>query len=134
MQAIAPLMAVTAPEPKAEKTFLANADGISVSSSRIVIHNKTYSVANVSSVSVWTEKAPKVQLIPIGLILAMLFALHWFFAFVGLALISIGILIKHNHCVRITSASGETNALESKDLPYIEGIVAAISQAIVHRG
>jgi hypothetical protein len=57
---------------------------------------------------------------------------------VGLAMVVLGILwfrsIKNLYHVRLVTASGERNALTSRDAEYVGKIVGAIGQAIVHRG
>jgi len=48
--------------------------------------------------------------------------------------IALAIMSKPTYAVRIGSASGESNALVSKNGEYIENIVAAMNDAIIKRG
>ena len=110
-----------------------------------MLPGKTYAMANVTSVSMWTQQGKPAP----GVILAILGALiliaaigdselRGCFLVFGGAMLVIGIAVaaaaKDIHWVRIGSASGETNALSSKDRAYIGRVVAAMNDAIVRRG
>jgi hypothetical protein len=60
------------------------------------------------------------------------------FVLLGLAILGLGIFFaireKPTYFVRIGSASGESDALASKNYPYISKIVSSMNEAIVHRG
>lgn len=58
-------------------------------------------------------------------------------AALGLLLLAVGILIltkrKNWYIVRISSASGEVNALQHRDREYIQKIIEAVNRAIIDR-
>nr|WP_282560861.1 DUF6232 family protein [Providencia alcalifaciens] len=57
---------------------------------------------------------------------------------VGAILIILGVLwfraIKPEYIVFLNSASGESQALSSKDRKYIDDVINALNNAIIHRG
>jgi hypothetical protein len=118
---------------------------IHVTNLRAMLQGRTYAMANVTSVSMYTAPGKPIP----GYVLAVVGALFLFAgfgegegagcaAFLGVVLLVTGILYaisqKNVYWVRIGSASGETNALSSRDRDYIEKIVAAMNDAIVMRG
>jgi len=133
--------------PPAEQCLL-NEAGIFISTSRFVSGSQTYAMSGITSVGAGTEHPSKV-----GAILAMLFGA--FIALCGLGLlvvtkggivvvligagiIALGIMVLKAkvpiYSVLLRSASGEQKATSSKELNFIQRIVAAINQAIVLRG
>ncbi|MDO3641277.1 DUF6232 family protein [Mucilaginibacter sp. L3T2-6] len=56
----------------------------------------------------------------------------------GLIFTALGIIIlfaiKNEFAVRISTNSGESNSIISKDKTYIQKIVNALNEAIIHRG
>ena len=56
----------------------------------------------------------------------------------GAALFALGlawvILAKPKYHLRVSSASGETDALEDKDKGYVDRVVTAINEALIKRG
>jgi len=120
---------------------------IHVTNLRAMLQGKTYAMANITSVSMFTQFANRSP----GVVTAIIGGL---FVLMGLAagedlrgcsfvfgaiLLIIGIAVaaaaKHIYWVRIGSASGETNALSSGDRDYIlRIIVQAMNEAIVRRG
>lgn len=129
----------------ADETSVYQDPNIHITNLRAILQGKTYSMANVTSVSVFTQEAsrmPSVVLAIVGglFVLVALGAgdLRGCFLLLGLPLLMIGILVavsaKDRHWVRIGSASGETNALSSNDREYIMKIVRAMNDAIVRRG
>jgi hypothetical protein len=132
-----------APPPQQEVSYYTDNSGVRVTSARVIIFNKTYSLANISSVSVFTQPAKRGGLIVFGLALGLFgvaglsgknsgCAIASLLA-AGLA-IAIAFMMNDSHFVRITAAGGETNALESKNRQYIQTVVDAINEAIVQRG
>jgi hypothetical protein len=128
----------------AEEVTIYRDANIHVTNLRAILENKTYAMANVTSVSLYTQaanKTPSVILIALG----VFFSLPGFGASelrgclpLGLIIAGVGVLwfflAKDIHWVRIGSASGETNALSSRDLGYIVHIVNAMNEAFVRRG
>ncbi|MFN1218414.1 DUF6232 family protein [Chryseobacterium kwangjuense] len=119
-----------------ETTFYKDLN-VTVTQSRYVTQSKTYAMRNISSVHVFeiikSKKLPAVLII-IGLLL--LFSEDA--RIVGIILAVIGalilFLIKNEYAVRISTNSGEANSIISKDKIYIQKIVNALNQAIIHRG
>jgi len=106
-----------------------------VTQSRLIVGGKTYAMRNISSVSnieIESSKTFPGILMFIGLL--MLFGPKVF----GFVLIGVGAaiwyMLKNTFAVRISSNSGEANALESKSSGYIQDIVDAINQAMIYRG
>ena len=117
-------------------------ENIQITNLRAMMHGKTYAMANVTSVSTYTQEVSKVPGVII-LVLGALFLLaavggDWVFGVIGVILLLLGAgaysASKHTYWVRIGSASGETNALSSRDRAYIERVVSAMNEAIVRRG
>ncbi len=129
----------------ADETAVYQDKNIHVTNLRAMLQGKTYAMANVTSVSMFTQygnKAPGVILAVLGglILLAALpgSEMRGCFGGLGLVMLVIGIAVaaaaKNIYWVRIGSASGETNALSSRDRDYIWGIVNAMNEAIVRRG
>lgn len=134
---------------------------VRITSARAILGNKTYVMANITSVSMGktpVNKSLGVLLMIIGFGFAFLrvfsliqvmgiatqlgISLFNFSDFVVLALgIGVGLVglflirsQKPSYVVRIGSASGESDGLVSKSKDYIIQIVNAINDAIVKRG
>lgn len=118
---------------------------IQISNLRATLHGKTYAMANVTSVSVFTQtksKLPGILLLVLGVVLAPLGLAGndepGCFVVAAIVLISTGfasaVAARDVYWMRIGSASGEANALSSRDADYIARIVAAMNEAIVLRG
>jgi hypothetical protein len=119
-----------------ETAFYQDAE-ILVTQSRYVTNSKTYAMRNISSVHVFEivkSKTAPVILAVLGFFL--LFAND--FRILGFLLLAGGVaalfLIKNEYAVRISTNSGEANSLVSKDKGYIQNIVNALNEAIIHRG
>jgi len=134
-----------------DETTIYEAQGVKITNLRAVLGNKTYSVSNITSVGT-TVKQPG-SCLPFGLmafgVLLILggvvvlaggaeftTALPWF-GFGGLSL-AVGLLVhrggKSAYIVRLGSASGEADALESTNKADIDSIVSALNEAIVRKG
>jgi Zn-dependent membrane protease YugP len=118
-----------------EKIFLKD-NNVTVTQSRYIANSKTYTMRNISSVSLFTLKSSytlEIILIILGVIILIAGTI-----IIGGILVSIGILLmvlkKDEHAVRISTNSGEANSLTSKDKDYIKKIVNALNDAIVYRG
>ena len=120
-----------------EKEFY-NDSNVLVTNTRFVYknRNKTYSMANVSSVSVFTiEKSKKNPIIAIIIGIALFFVQWWLGAIVAAAGILWLILLKNDYAVRVMSNSGkEENFVVEKNKEYVQKIADAVSEAIIHRG
>ncbi len=128
-----------------EKIFYDNAD-VKVTSTRFIVDKATYPIANISSVKSTSKSAGLLKLIAIILILIGALGLLSIFdseaesdvTVTSLVFLGIGIWLyrcaKTKYLVMLTTAGTESQALESKDKNYIDAIVAALNNAIVHRG
>ncbi len=125
-----------------ETTYYSDQSGVRVTDKRVIVNNVTYAMANITSVSTTVEK-PGLK----GPILFMVIGA--FFLLAGLSNNSGGEAIfggivaaigyfwfrgcKPIWHLRIASASGETTPLKSVNQQWIERIVQAINEAMIHR-
>lgn len=143
----------------AETTFY-SAPGVLVTSTRFVVFSQTYAMANVTSVrsavsSPHTGSGWMLVLLvmPVLLLMSLVAVVVTMqsddsgsvliglmgggtCALVGAGLGAFGIwliTIRDYHVV-LATAGGETTALMSRSLPYVQGIVHGVTEAIVHRG
>jgi len=118
---------------------------ITVTNARAVLGSKTYAMANITSVSMGeipANRTPGILVAVIGLaILACSASAGSDGAggiIGGLVVAGFGAFLayaaKTQYVVKIGSASGESNALTSKDREHIQKIVNAINEAIIKRG
>ncbi len=134
-----------------ESVFL-NSGNVYVSNARVTIGGKTYSTANITSVE--GRVTPPKRGCALGLIILGGFVLAGgcmamlsgqesvgntlgSFA-LSLAIIAAGVAwfkaLKPTYRVLLASASGQVEALSSKDEELIDSVIAAINAAMVHRG
>ncbi|MEW2922908.1 DUF6232 family protein [Muricauda sp. ANG21] len=120
-----------------EKIFFRDTN-VLVTQSRVVIFNKTYSLGNVSSVDMLVKHKTGTKFFSLSLLIIGLLGI--FNEVYGLGVFSIAIaallffFMKDEFIVRISSNSGENNALISKNKDYVQQVVNAISEAIIYRG
>jgi hypothetical protein len=117
--------------------------GVQVTNARLIVPGKTYAMANITSVSTKREN-PSYSGVKFtgGLAFLMGFAAlpfgSWQLGILAIMLIAVavvwGLSLKPDFHLKISSASGESSALSSKDQLYVERIVQAIQDAIIHRG
>ena len=127
---------MTETSSKEEITFYQDLN-VTVTPSRYVTNSKTYAMRNISSVH--TFEIVKSKTLPVILILVgLLFALINEAKIIGFILLAIGFitlfLIENEFAVRISTTSGEVNSIVSKDKTYVQKIVDALNDAIIHRG
>lgn len=110
---------------------------VTVTQARFVTQAKTYAMSNVSSVSLYRIKRSKkleIFLIAIGLVMIVGESTR----IVGSIFLLIGVvmlfLLKDSYSVRINSNSGEADGFISKEKDYVEKVVNAVNEAIIHRG
>lgn len=119
-----------------EVTFYQDSQ-VTITQARFVTNSKTYAMRNISSVHLFvivkSKKLPVVMII-IGAALLLSDDSRW----IGILLAAAGALaialMKNDFAVRISTNSGEANSIASKDRLYIQGIVDALNEAIIHRG
>nr|WP_319566558.1 DUF6232 family protein [uncultured Rhodoferax sp.] len=117
-----------------EKTFF-EYDDVKVTNARFISGSQTYAMSNVTSVKAFEEKPNRLW----GIV-ALLF---------GLAIASnnaaVGLVIaasaafylykqKTTYHVMLATAGGETSALKTYQREYLNKVVSALNEAIVHRG
>ena len=119
-----------------EKIFFQD-QNVTVTQARYISNGQMYAMRNISSVSLFTIKASyssQIVLLVIGVILLVI-PKAWI---VGLILVAAGIwwltATKDDYAVRISTNAGEANSHVSKNRTYIQSIVLALNEAIVHRG
>lgn len=120
----------------AEKDFYVD-QLVKVTQSRFIVGAKTYAMRNISSVSLY--KIEKSRFIPIVLIvIGVLMLLGENTRFFGVFLVGLGVtwlwLLKDEYAVRISTNAGEVNSIQSVDQAYVQRIVDALNNALVHRG
>lgn len=117
-----------------EKTFFEN-DGVKVTNARFVVDGQTFAMSNVTSVNPVTVPPNRMWgyvLLLIGLVGLMGNPLF------GAPVIAIAIYIiykqKRTYHVMLRTSGGETKALTTQQKEYVDTIVSALNDAIVHRG
>lgn len=123
-----------------EKMFMQEG-GVTVTSTRFITPAKTHAMAGITTVSAQEKKIDvswSITLMVVGAIFALS---DWKVSSnLGIALLVGGLvwlailLFSKTYVVRIESASGNSNALESRNKDFILNVVAALNEAIVHRG
>jgi len=111
--------------------------GVRITNTRAIFGNKTYVMTNISSISIGKKPPnwiPGIIVLLFGLICLLIEPIR----IAGLIFLIVGGVIlyftKGEYSVRITSASGETDAFTHTDKIYIQNIVTAINEAIIKRG
>lgn len=121
-----------------EKDFYSNGN-VSITNSRFIVGSTTYAMNGVTSVKRGETNPSKVAPIIMCIIGAIALINGTATSFlVGAILIILGVLwfraIKPEYIVFLNSASGESQALSSKDRKYIDDVINALNNAIIHRG
>ena len=118
-----------------EETEFFRYEDVSVTNSRFIVASQTFAMSNITSVKASVDKPNRAG--PIIFIVIGVLALAGKPEF-GLALMAIGVvwwfLQKTYYHVALTTAGGETKALTSTQREYIDKVVHALNDAIVHRG
>ncbi|MFC7460738.1 DUF6232 family protein [Hydrogenophaga defluvii] len=119
-----------------EKSFFQH-DGVQVTNSRFVVDGQTYAMSNITSVKAWVNKPSRlwpVLLIIVGLLPVISGSKAYGALIFALAGVIWLLLQKTYYHVQLHTAGGETNALKSNQKEYVEKVVSAINEAIIHRG
>ena len=120
-----------------EKSFF-NDGGVSVSNSRFIAQGQTYAMSGVTSVKSSRQDPSRKAPIIMGIVGLLALAGGSTAAIVGLLLIAGAVamwfLQKAEFQVLLYTASGEAKALTSNDGAFVSNVVAALNDAIVHRG
>lgn len=117
-----------------ETTFF-EYEGVRVTNTRFIVDGQTFAMNNITSVKP-LEKRPN-RLLPVLLIvLGALPAING--AYGGLALSLVGVvwfvLQKTVYHIMLHTSGGETSALKTYQKEYLQKVVTALNNAIVHRG
>jgi hypothetical protein len=121
-----------------EKTFF-DSGGVTVTNARFVVHGQTYAMQSVTSIKGGKKGPPRVGPIVVGVLGLVAFS-SWGVGGVVLGLCLLAIAVywwiqqKPTLIVLLSSASGEAQALSSNDAPYIQQIIGALNDALIHRG
>lgn len=117
-----------------EKSYFKN-KGIHITNTRAIFPNKTYAMANITSVSIGEEKQDRT--VPITIIVIGVIGLT-FFPEIGFPLILVGTIWiymkKKEYSVKIGSSSGEIEGFTSKNRELVRKVVSAMNDAIIDRG
>ena len=135
--------------PDIEKDYYEDKD-VKITNSEVIIMGKTYSITDITSVDM-KVKSPNyyTAIIPgaLGVLLlvggavaegktdvktifASLYTIGFIFAVIGFV---IGFSLEKSYILKISTASAETDVLESKSKSYIQKIVGTIKQAIIEK-
>jgi hypothetical protein len=134
-----------------EVTFYSDQRGNRITNTRAIFGARTFAMANISSVttgSIAPDTGPAKTTIGFGAALTLIGVFVTVGSVdtgVGLTVISIGMGIlalgmyayrglRFRYTLRISSSSGETNAIESPDFKYVYDLAQALNEAIVKRG
>ena len=133
---------VTAQPVRATEHTFFEGNGVLVTNTRFVKDNETFAMSGVTSVRSHTivpsKKGPIILIVLGALVLLGSSQAGAGAAIAGIAMIALGVLWlrskKDVYYVRLVTSSGERDAVPSLDMAYITKIVAAVNQAIIHRG
>lgn len=126
------------------ETTILEEGNVKITNLRVIIGTKTYSMSNIASVSM--GKNDSKGILPFIVIAGILSALIGLIDLKeNMQCLTLGMLMvigggigiansKTKYIVRIGSASGESNILESHDKATIKRVVNAMNEAIVRRG
>ena len=123
------------PAGEREKEFLREGP-VLVTNARVVVKKQTFAMGQVSSVKSTVQAAHRVT--PILLILGgMLFATNEELLGIGLIFALLGtiwlLMSRKRYIVKLSTSSGESEALASPDEGFVNRVVAAINSAMVYR-
>lgn len=117
-----------------ETIFFEN-EGVRVTNSRFIVDGQTFAMNNITSVKPLEQKPSRILPILL-LVLGALPAVNGVFG--GLVLSAIGVawlaMQKTVYHVMLHTSGGETSALKTYQKDYLQKVVTALNNAIVHRG
>ena len=117
-----------------ETTFF-EYEGVRVTNSRFIVDGQTFAMNNITSVKPMEQKPSRILPI-LFVILGALPAISG--AYGGLVLSVVGVIWlamqKAVYHVMLHTAGGETSALKTHQKEYLQKVVTALNNAIVHRG
>lgn len=117
-----------------EKTFFEYED-VKVTNARFISGSQTYAMSNVTSVKAFEQKPKRFSGVLV-LIISLAVAINT--PAVGLVIAAAAALYlymqKTMYHVMLATSGGETSALKTYQQEYLDKVVSALNQAIVHRG
>lgn len=126
-----------------EVTFYVDEAGVRITNTRLIVPGATYAMANITSVKTETVN-PSYSGVFLTIVVGVAFLIgasslkSGSAAALGVLVVFAGIVwavvLKPEYKLGVSSASGERSPLSSRDEAYIDKIVQAINEAIIHRG
>lgn len=117
-----------------EKIFFEHED-VKVTNARFISGSQTYAMSNITSVKTYEQKPNRLWpaigvLVGLGLMGNNLYLGLLIF----LAAVAYLFMQKTLYHVMLSTSAGETSALKTHQPEYLHKVVAAVNEAIVHRG
>lgn len=114
-------------------------DGVSVSNARFIVGGQTYAMSAVTSVKQAINPPSRGGAVLVGIVGLLICLISTTAAIsIGLLTVAMGIAWgakqKPEYIVVLSTSSGESQALKSNDKLYVESVVSALNQSIIHRG
>lgn len=117
-----------------ETTFFDSGD-VKITNARFISGTQTYAMNNVTSVKPFVEVPKRFWLIVVLLVGLLVMTNN---VIVGLVIVAVAAAIlygqKTKYHLVLSTAGGETKALLTYDRGYLDGVMDALNQAIIHRG
>ncbi len=118
----------------AEEKVFYDGGNVKVTNSRFLTYGTTTSMSGVTSVSKYAHHPSRKGPIILAIIGLILFAWQWFIALIVIAAaVAWWMSQKVTYSIQLASASGQTEALNSKDESLVDQIIEALNEAIVYR-
>jgi Family of unknown function (DUF6232) len=119
-----------------ETVFLSE-NNVQVTNARFIVSGQTYAMNGITSVKNARQNPSRTLPIIVGLIGLCIIgsgdALFLGIVAMGIA-IAIFVMSKSKHVVVLNTSGGQVEALSSTDTDHIVRIIAALNDAIIHRG
>ncbi len=117
-----------------EKTFFEYED-VKVTNARFISGSQTYAMSNITSVKA-SEQKPKRFAGILVLVIGLAITINTPVAGLVIAAAAAFYLYiqKTTYHVMLATSGGETSALKTQQREYLDKVVSALNQAIVHRG
>ena len=121
------------------ETVFFDENNVKVTNARFIANGQTYAMSGVTSVrSTMAPAEIKGYLVGIGVGLLLLIALDGAAKLIGIVVAGLAgwmlMNAKSTHWVTLVTAAAESRALESQDESFINKVVEALNDVIVHRG
>ena len=124
-------------EQKTETTFLSES-GVRVTNTRLIVPTQTFAMSGITSVASFVEKPKRFWPILFLALGGLSLTGGRDYLVLAIPLLAIGGIWfakqKTKFSVHLSTASGEASALTSEDKQWIDKVVLAINNSIIHRG